>query len=45
MANDRYPHKPHFILKNTGAAEPFRLRGGGTQFARGEMDPNYWTVR
>ena len=29
MANDRHPHKPHFILKNTGAAEPFQLRGGG----------------
>lgn len=29
MANDRHPHKPHFILKNTGAAEPFRLRSGG----------------
>ena len=29
MANDRYPHKPHFILKNTGAAERFQLPGGG----------------
>lgn len=29
MANGRYLHKPHFILKNTGAAEPFQLRGGG----------------
>ena len=29
MANDRYPHKPHFILKNTGTAEPFQLPGGG----------------
>ena len=28
MVNDRYPHKPHFILKNTGTAEPFQLRGG-----------------
>ena len=28
MINDRYPHKPHFILKNTGTAEPFQLRGG-----------------
>lgn len=29
MANDRYPHKRHFILKNTGTAEPFQLPGGG----------------
>ena len=29
MANDRYPHKRHFILKNTGAAQRFQLRGGG----------------
>lgn len=29
MANDRYPHKRHFILKNTGAAERFQLPGGG----------------
>ena len=29
MANDRHPHKRHFILKNTGAAERFQLRGGG----------------
>ena len=29
MANDRHPHKRHFILKNTGAVERFQLRGGG----------------
>ena len=29
MANDRHPHKRHFILKNTGAAERFQLRGAG----------------
>ncbi len=33
MANEGVQHKPHFILKNTGNAEPFRSsgRGGTTQ--------------